>query len=255
MKTDFCFSVLALSSKYQILARSLAKNLEDHAHNVPIVIGTDNPDFFRDCTNVSAFHLQKQGILHCYHDKRFVIQEALKISETVVQLDADTQITEPVPSFLAPESGLAGIFIENAVKHMTKYTPERLFHFQKLADKLNIDLSSISFVGESLFSISATYDLGIEFIEQWDLIARYLQLHGIHAGEGNAMGLAAAKVGLQVNKSPWLDSLNQVRQHVNASETKAKRSSIQELKRRLDYHYRLNKARVSALKNYGFYYG
>lgn len=254
MKTDFCFSVLALSSKYQILAKSLAKGLEEYAHDIPIVIGTDNPSFFKDCPNVSAFYLEKQGILHCYHDKRFVIQEALKISETVIQLDADTQIIESVPNFLAPGPGLIGIFIDNAVEHMTKYTPERLFHFQKLADKLNVDLSQINFVGESLFSVSASYELGSEFIKQWDLIARYLQLHGIHAGEGNAMGMAAAKVGLEVKKSPWLESLNRVRQHVNASERQSKHSSFQQLRRRFDYHHRLNRARISALKDYEFYY-
>lgn len=255
MKTDFCFSVLALSSKYQILAKSLAKGLEEYAHDVPIVIGTDNPNFFQDCPNVSAFYLEKQGILHCYHDKRFVIKEALKVSDTVIQLDADTQITESIPTFISPGSGLIGIFIDNAVRHMTKYTPERLSHFQKLAHKLDVNLNEVSFVGESLFSISADCDLGSKFIQQWDLIARYLQIHGIHAGEGNAMGMAAAKVGLEVKKSSWLESLNKIRQHVNASENQSKPSSFQQLGRRFDYHYRLNRARISALKDCEFYYG
>ncbi|NJO52972.1 MAG: hypothetical protein HC840_30290 [Leptolyngbyaceae cyanobacterium RM2_2_4] len=38
----------------------------------------------------------------------------------------------------------------------------------------------------------------IEFLECWDAIAAFFELNRFYAGEGNAIGLAAAKAGLSV---------------------------------------------------------
>jgi len=70
MNHSFCFSILALGSKYQFLAKNFAEDLEKYSQGTTVVIGTDNPDVFKDCSNVFAFKLKKRGILHCYHGCR-----------------------------------------------------------------------------------------------------------------------------------------------------------------------------------------
>ncbi|NJN21494.1 MAG: hypothetical protein HC812_10330 [Leptolyngbya sp. RL_3_1] len=261
MTRNFCFGVLALNPKYQALAKSLATDLATHGPGITLVVGTDNPGYFRNCSNVSAFQLHKRGILHCYHDKRFVIEKALTQFETVIQIDADTQITHPIPENIPSSPGISAVHIQNILLH-AQYAPERLPHFHQLAAKLDVDLSQVSFVGESLFAVSARGDQAQAFIQHWHLIARYLELRGIHAGEGNTIGIAAAKAGLAVQSADWLESINQARRHTNAS-TQASAATHppsrvaqrwQQLARRISYHYRLNQARLLALKHFDFYY-
>jgi hypothetical protein len=80
-----------------------------------------------------------------------------------------------------------------------------------------------------------------------------MELHGIHAGEGNAIGLAAAKTGLEVYKAPWLEAIDKNRKHLDSSIDMGDILS-KSLMGRLQYHYRLNQARISALGNFKFYY-
>ena len=76
--SDFCFSVLALGSKYRLMTQQLIKNIEQYAPEAYVVVGTDNPAEFNKYNKVIAFKLFQRGILHCHHDQRFVIQKALK---------------------------------------------------------------------------------------------------------------------------------------------------------------------------------
>jgi hypothetical protein len=254
MTDNYCFSILALSRKYQALTKAFAEDLARYSPGTKVVVGTDNPAFFSDSPNVIAFGLERQGILTCYNDKRFVIGEALTRFGTVVQIDADTKICGVLPTLpIAPSPGVVAIHIENMVEHTQKYNPERMVYLHKLAEKLDIDIDSVRYVGESLFSICADAEQGTEFVYQWDLIARYMELHGIHAGEGNAIGLAAAKTGLDVYKAPWLESIDKNRKHLDSSIEMGDILS-KDLMGRLQYHYRLNQARINALGNFKFYY-
>lgn len=54
-----------------------------------------------------------------------------------------------------------------------------------------------------------------EFIKFWGIIARYLELRGMHSGEGNIMKLAASKVGLKIHTDKIIQRLNRARQHLN----------------------------------------
>ncbi|MBP0016862.1 MAG: hypothetical protein J7647_04810 [Cyanobacteria bacterium SBLK] len=254
---NFCFSILALNLKYQLLAKELAEDIKKYSPETSVVIGTDNPDIFSDCRNVLAFKMEKRGILHCYHDKRFVIQEALKKFKIVIQIDADTRIDNPLPESFEPSTGLAAIHVENSIEHTKKYNPERLKSLHKLAKKLSLDLETISYVGEALFAIVGEEEQTLEFIRYWDAIARYLELRGIHAGEGHAIGLAAAKVGLEIGKPSWLKNIHKAKRHLraaSASDSKPKNILWNNSIRRINYHYRLNKARILALKDFDFYY-
>lgn len=251
---NFCFSILALKSHYQQLAKGFAEDLKQHAPDVMIIIGTDDPSFFRDCDNVTAFALKKTGILHCYHDKRFVIEKALSQFQTVIQIDADTRLIESLPELGDLSSGLSAVHVENLIDHVQKYNPERLVYLQKLAAKFDVNLATVRYVGESLFAVSAEPKTASAFIHYWNLAARYLELHGIHAGEGNAIGLAAAKAGLTIVQSAWIKRIHHIRQHLNASDIKPPNALWTPLSRRIDYHYRLNRARAIALKDFDFYY-
>lgn len=254
MKNNYCFSILALKPKYQLLAKNFAKDLTKYAPGITVVIGTDDPTVFEDCSNVIAFKFQKKGVLHCYHDKRFVIERALAQFNVVIQIDADTRVIGNLPDSIDHFTGLAAIHIENLVNHSQKHNPERLGYLYTLADKLEVNLDTVSYIGESLFALSVDEDRSSEFIRQWDLIARYLELREDHAGEGNAIGLAAAKAKIDVIKTSWLENINRLRQHFDASQLESKKTTWDLLNRKLDYHYRLNKARMIALKDFVFFY-
>ena len=254
--SDFCFSVLALGEKYRIMAKQLIENLEQYASDAYVVIGTDNPTDFENYQKVIAFKLQKKGILHCHHDQRFVIERGLKQFSLVIRMDADTKVTASIAQPTKIATGLYATHVENLVEHNQKYVPERLPYFEKLANKLDIELDQVSFIGESLFAVSDADKSKTEnFMYQWDLISRYAELHGIHGGEGNIIGLAAKKAGLEVYKSPtWLKKISKARQHLDASTFGSKKSNFSQLKSKMSYHYRLNKARILALKDFDFYY-
>ncbi|MBE9031394.1 hypothetical protein IQ266_16795 [filamentous cyanobacterium LEGE 11480] len=254
LSPDFCFCTLALRAKYRQLARQLAVDLEQYAPGVILVVGTDRPQDFSNCRNVWAFQLKSRGLLHCYHDKRFVLDQARSRFRTVVQLDADTRMIGQISDIASARSTLAAVHVEPLLLHVQRYSPERLPHLRKLAEKLEIDLAQVSFVGEALFALVAETAQSKAFIEQWDWIARYLELHGIHAGEGNAIGLAAAKVGLEITQPDWLAHINDDRRHLDFSESQVEPTFWQELPRRLRYHLRLTRARINAIRHFDFFY-
>lgn len=251
---DFCFCTLALRSPYRQLARQLAFDLERYAPGVKLIVGTDRPQAFADCTNVVAFWLKSQGILHCFHDKRFVLERAHTYCNTAIMVDADTRLQQQLCLQPVTVPGIAAVHCENLIEHVQRYTPERLPHLQRLADKLDVDLASVQFVGEALFALMGHPQQTTIFLQQWDVIARYLELHGVHAGEGNAIGLAAAKAGLTLTQPTWLMRINRDRQHLDASQRTTTSNAAAQWLRRLRYHKRLNQSRLRAMQDFAFYY-
>ena len=154
MNNNYCFSVLSLKPKYQVLAKKLARDMEKYFPETSLVIGTDNPETFQDCKNVLAFKLERKGILLPYHDKRFVIEKALTQFKVVIQIDADTNITNSVSSgtleaIRNSSPALAALHTENLVKHVQAYNPERFDCLCKLADKLSININDVTYIGGS----------------------------------------------------------------------------------------------------------
>ena len=252
-ETDFCFCALALGEKYRILAKELARDLEKNAPGRTFIIGTDRPSDFKEYNNVSAYKQYQQGILHCYHDKRFPIAKSLETFSTAILVDADTKFLGKIPNAIDLVTGINGCH-EELIPHVKKYTPERLSRLEKIATKLNINLENTQFIGESLLIVSRDEGKEKEFIKEWGEIGRYLELRGIYSGEGNIIGIAAARVGWDVARSPGWETINRVRKHIDASYQATQKTAWQLLKRKLGYHYRLNKTRVIALKNFNFYY-
>lgn len=249
---DSGFCTLALRPKYRLLAKQLAQDLETYSPGTLLVIGTDEPKDFEACSNVWAFKLNQRGIFHCYHDKRFVIEETLLKCRSAIMIDADTRIAEEVPSHIQWSPGITGRN-QSILEHITKYTPERLEIIKEVANKLTIQLDNVRWIGESLFIVSQDNGKEIEFINLWGKIGKYLELHGIHSGEGNSMGLAAAKVGWTIHEDQWQE-LRKITQHLDASYENKSKTFVENWQRRLGYHYRLNFARLKALKEFNFYY-
>ncbi|BAY48227.1 hypothetical protein SAMD00079811_58480 [Scytonema sp. HK-05] len=250
---DFCFCTLALGKKYRLLAQQLAKDLEENSPGTSIVIYTDEPEDFKSYGNTLAYKHQQQGILLCYHDKRFVLAKALSIFHAAIYIDADTRILSRVSDNVDWQPGITAGHWENLIEHISKYSPERLEPLKKVASKLNFPLENTKYIGESLFVIARDEGRESKFFEQWGMIGRYLELKGVHSGEGNAMGLAAAQVGWTVKQEGW-QVIKQAVNHIGASMAYTQETYWDKWKMRLGYHYRLNLARLAALKDYDFFY-
>ncbi|EAZ93000.1 hypothetical protein [Crocosphaera chwakensis] len=250
---NFCFCTLAFNRPYRMMAKELASDLEKYAPGFKIIVGNDNPQDFKNCKNVISYYQKQQGILHCYNDKRFAIAHALSLFDIAIFIDADTRIQEKIPTEITKFIGVQGVY-KNLIEHTQKYRPDRLDIVKKLASKLNINLSEVSYFGESLLMFSNQDNQSYKFVENWGKIGKYLELNGIHSGEGITIGLAAFQMGWQPLKTPEWEKLNHIAQHIDASLT-VKKNGWQQLQRRLGYHYRLNKERLLALKDFDFYYG
>ncbi len=250
---EYCFCTLALRKKYQLLAKDLIGDIEKYAPGTKIVVYTDNPAFFKDCSNVLAFPFQQEGILHCYHDKRFAIEKTLSMFPVAICIDADARLVRSVPEDMNWTPGITA-HCEDIIPHVSKWTPERLDQIKKVAAKEGIALDSAKWIGEALMIFVRDGGKEKEFIKHWGRIGRYLELRGIHGGSGNAIGLAAAKVGWPVFNDERWKTINQIWEHFDASHQKKQRSAGEKFKRRVGYHYRLNKTRLAALTDFNFYY-
>lgn len=74
---------------------------------------------------------------------------------------------------------------------------------KKAAQILNLEpeCKDIKFVHEYLFSVTKSAGKEIEFLETWDMLAKYFEQNAVYEGEGHAIGLAAYKAGLPVRWS------------------------------------------------------
>lgn len=262
---DFCFCTLALGEKYRLLAKRLAGDIEKYSPGTSLVIYTDAPEDFQIQKNVLAFPHQSQGILYCFHDRRLVIDKALSLFRVAIHIDADTAISEPVPEIDWQPGITSGkgkfknilAHLEGKEKYLGEKIPREREAFTKLASKLSVSLENTFWIQEALYIVARDEGREKEFVKEWGRIGRYLELRGIHRGDGNAIGLAAAKVGWTVNTHGFQD-LIKVRKHLDASKDKppAKKTHtvLDTVKFKLKYHSRLNLARVAALKDFDFYY-
>lgn len=249
---DFCFCTLALGAPYREMAKQLANNLNVYSAGSPFYIYTDKPSDFKEYQNVIAFKHKQVGIQHCYNDRRLLMERVLLDFPTAIHIDADTNILGILPSEIDFPPGITGIN-KDILNHIKKNSPQNLKIIEKLALKLNIPLEKAKWIGESLYMITKDNGKEKEFFKTWQLLATYMELNGIHGGDGNLMGLAAAKSGLNVNKNESWDMMKANTEHLDASHS-VKRTSWENFQRRLAYHYRLNKTRIKALKDFDFYY-
>ncbi len=251
-KISFCFCTLAFGIKYRELARNLAIDLETCGDGICLMVGTDNVRDFEDQKNIIPIKIEQQGILHCYNDKRIILEKSLLQFNSAIYIDADTKIVESIPDKINFPPGIVGCH-RNILTHVSKYRTQDLDKIKNLAHKLNVSLENTNWIGEALFIVTKDNGKEEEFFALWKKMAIYLELRGMHAGEGNIMGLAAAKVGWEVSKNEW-EILKDLVKHLEASKDSFKLTFWQQLIKRIGYHYRLNKNRLLALADFNFYY-
>ncbi|MEH2405132.1 hypothetical protein [Nostoc sp.] len=208
---QFCFCTLALGKVYRGLASLLAKDLELYSPNTAFIVLTDDPQEFSKYSQVLAFQHQQQGV-KCYHDKRFAIAKALSLFNSCIFIDSDMRILAPVPEYIEwlLEPGISARAcmdmpkkFAKALTKTDKYFSREIEVIKKAAQFLNLDpeCQNVTFVHEYLFSVTKSTGKEIEFLETWEILAKYFELNGVYEGEGNAIGLAAYKAGLPVRWS------------------------------------------------------
>lgn len=199
-----CFGTLALGSNYRNLAKQLAEDLRQYSSHTPLLLLTDKPSEFANLTNVLAFKHRQQSV-GCYHDKRFVIAKALEFFDGCIFIDADMRILDYIPIDLQWQPGITAYKIwTNIPKHNKNKFEINLL--QKMAKKLDVDLSQVSFIHECLFVTVKEEGKEQEFLKIWDKIAPFFEFYGFIRGEGHSIGISAYKSNLSIRR----DSLESI---------------------------------------------
>jgi hypothetical protein len=205
---NFCFCTYAGGEIYRSLAKNLINDINTYSPGTPLIIFTDKSEEFSQYNNVLVFKHQRKGVLH-YHERRFAIAKALSMFNSCMYIDADVRICAPVPD----RQWLPGITARSCT-NMVKHFQERMnstnpgsadvsqkFEFLKrMAQKLHVDIEieKVTWIYEFLFVVTRDSGREIEFLKNWEKLALYAELNGLHKHPAYAMGLAATNAGLSV---------------------------------------------------------
>ena len=209
---NVCFCTLAIHAPYRQRARLLVADAPD----VPWIVLTDEPGDFEGLP-VQAIRHKPTGPMAvdfltklpstgtgrpAYHDKRFVLQAALRDFETAIFVDADTRIRY-APELPRLRSGIAVTQALQAsiAEHLTRWGTERRPAFEQLAVHLTgtaETLQSARWCSEALFAITKDGN-ETKFFEAWARAAEFLQSREVFSGEGGVIGLAALCAGWTIN--------------------------------------------------------
>ncbi|XQQ06357.1 MAG: hypothetical protein EDM05_56000 [Leptolyngbya sp. IPPAS B-1204] len=208
--SQFCFCTAAFGDKYVRLAQLLAADLRQFAPNQPFLIPTDLPERFRNHANVIAVQHWCRGV-QAYHERRFALQQALRLADAVMYLDADVRICAPVPALtFAP--GLTARSCGELRKHwqeqferpnLSAGSQRKKQIIEAMARKVDVDLYApdVKFINEFLFVVTAQAGREQEFLRLWGELAIYADTLGLHQHPTYAMALAAVKSGFPVHHS------------------------------------------------------
>lgn len=228
MLKEYCFCTLAVGKRYRTHARILAKDIQEQAPLVSFVVLTDEPADFEDYSHVIAIKHRLQSVKG-YHDKRFVIEKSLERFDTCVFLDSDMRIIGPVPKKLEWLPGITARTGCNILKHNTETKLRPGFApIEQVAEKLDINLQETTWFHEFMFVVKKQAGAEQVFLKFWQDISYVFEMQRIYDGEGNVMGLAAAKAGLAVridseDRFPFFkDNIERVRVKMGQSDLKEK---------------------------------
>lgn len=240
---DYCFCTLALYSPYRLLAKDLAKDLSKHAPKATLIVFSDQPDDFKDHQNVLAFKYHRKGIPHCWNDRRFVIEKSLTMYRTAIHIDADTRIILDIPERLEWLPGITAM-TEDLLQHARRWMyPPDVKLLESLACKLKIPLEETKLIHESLYVVTRDSGRELEFLKQWDIITRTLELKGYTSSDGYLMGVAARRVNWNINECGW-QPLKYATSHFFVGDRKPK-TFWNRLGSKIKYLYRLFIARLT----------
>ena len=171
--------------------------------------------------------------------------------EIAIFLDCDHVMLKPLV-LKEWEPGITS-HIQNLHEHVKRYNPEGLRIINKLSSKIDVDITKAQWIGDSFYIVRRDQKKEKKFIWWWGEIASYLEIHKFSGKDANCMGLAAVKANLSTHEGG--NELNSCFSHHGVMMRKMiKRSSWDQLIRRIAYHLRYNKARIKALAKYDFYY-
>ncbi|HEX6719694.1 MAG TPA: hypothetical protein VF088_21495 [Pyrinomonadaceae bacterium] len=211
---NVCFCTLAIHAPYRRRARRLIGDM----CGVPWVVLTDEPDNFeglavRAVRHVAVGPMARDFLVNpalagnttglpAYHDKRFVLQEALKDFDTAIFMDADTRLRSlpRLPQF-RPGIAVTKVLRGSIAEHLSRWGSERRPVFEQLALHLGGGvemLERVRWFNEALFAVTKDGNEN-RFFEAWGRAAEFLQSKGVFTGEGGVIGLAAAYAGWTVD--------------------------------------------------------
>ncbi|MFN6445511.1 MAG: hypothetical protein RMX59_009105 [Nostoc sp. DedSLP05] len=235
VSNKFCFCTLAVGERYRTHARMLAQDIQQHAYPTPLCILTDKPEYFQEFPHVLAFKHRLQSVKG-YHDKRFVLEKALSLFESCMFLDSDVRILGTVVQEMNWLSGITARAGCDLVQHIKNIKhPKEIQIIEEVAAKLNINLQQVQWFHEFMFAMKRQGELDKKFFQLWQTISYLFEIRGIYHGEGYAMGLAAAKLGMAIefdreDKFPFFkDNIERVR-------IKKGQSNLQEKQIYFDIH-------------------
>ena len=137
-----------------------------------------------------------------YHDKRFVLQAALREFETAIFVDADTRITSlPELSRFPPGIAVTRAVETNISEHLNRWGTQRKPAFEQLAVHLTgtaDTLKTARWCSEALFAITKDGNES-RFFDGWERAAEFLQSKEVFSGEGGVIGFAAMYAGWTVD--------------------------------------------------------
>ncbi|NES02121.1 MAG: hypothetical protein F6K22_04295 [Okeania sp. SIO2F4] len=123
-------------------------------------------------------------------------------------VDADIRISEKLPEYLEFSPGILAFSSCSMIKFMTKKNDRPNIRnkkywlnqeiITKVANYWQINLEKAKFVQEYFFTVTKNEKFD-DFLKTWEILAGYFELKSIYAGEGNIIGLAAAKAEFPLN--------------------------------------------------------
>jgi len=188
------FCTLAIGGQHAEYARFLAADLG--VYKAPFVVVTDVPKAFQSFSHVHIVeHRPKQ---FSYHDKRIALQEALRLGETAIFVDADTAIWFGADRRTVRQA-LTHSFPPGL--HASILFPAGHYDYPHIELKarqwgFEFDRNVITY-WEGLFALSKDEQLE-KFFAYWDRFAEEAGQRGHNgAGEGTCFGIAAEASGIK----------------------------------------------------------
>ncbi|BAU63185.1 hypothetical protein STA3757_05430 [Stanieria sp. NIES-3757] len=261
---SFCFCTLAVGKRYRAHALLLAKDLEKYASETKLIVLTNQVKYFNNQANIIAFKHQPQSC-KLYNDKRIAIAKALTLFNSCIFADADVRIIDQIPEQINFEAGIVAHSCYSILKRNNQINENQsssnIFQLiQKVALAFNINVEEVKFVQEYFFYV--TRDKGFEdFIDYWEIIAGYFELNHIYYGEGNIIGLAAAKANFSI-KYDRERKISIFKDRVEKIKIKLGKSNYEEKSQYFDEHQQIEFSQHSLIekitnklkKDFGFYY-
>jgi hypothetical protein len=195
------FCTLAIGPKYVEYTKFLAADLG--GYKVPLVVMTDHPGEFRKFPYVHVIeHKPKEWF---FHDKRLPLQEALKIGETAIFVDADSMIW-----FGADRREVRQALAYNFPPglHAQRLFPADYYHYphlEKIAKEWGFKFNrEIISYWEALFALRKCKEVD-SFFAHWEKFVEEARQTGTNGyGEGTAFGIAAEASGLRKHYTTYM---------------------------------------------------